>query len=104
MRQTLVLLQLTVAVYARVALEDLFPFGQSNGDAVINLANIDGSSPPVNLGIAFPLFDYLHDVLWVNVNGGISFIRTISDYQAICTPLPVGNQKLPQKIYKNELC
>uniref|UniRef100_A0A914VSW5 NIDO domain-containing protein n=1 Tax=Plectus sambesii TaxID=2011161 RepID=A0A914VSW5_9BILA len=71
---------------AKVAVNDFFPFGVSNGDTVM-IRSDDGSSPSIPISIGFPFFDYLHDSLWVNVNGAISFLTTISTFTPVCTPV-----------------
>uniref|UniRef100_A0A914V6F4 Sushi, nidogen and EGF-like domain-containing protein 1 n=1 Tax=Plectus sambesii TaxID=2011161 RepID=A0A914V6F4_9BILA len=68
---------------AKVPIGEFFPFGVENGDAVMERSD-DGSSPRLPLSIAFPFFDFLHDALWVNVNGAISFVAAISTYTPAC--------------------
>ena len=71
-----------------VAVNEFFPFGTQHGDIELNPANKDdGSSNTISLIIAFPFFNYLHNSIWVNVNGAISFLKPISTYTPICTAM-----------------
>jgi hypothetical protein len=72
-----------------VLLTNFFPFGVENGDTNLRPSSLDdGSSDRLPLSIAFPFFDFLHDSLWVNVNGAISLRSTISVFTPICQAVP----------------
>jgi hypothetical protein len=95
LRQTVMVtyLQLVIAIFSllltrsagNVPSTEFFPFGVENGDINLRPSNLDdGSSNQLQLSIAFPFFNFLHDSLWVNINGAISFRSAISDYTPIC--------------------
>ncbi|XP_078657568.1 sushi domain-containing protein 2-like isoform X2 [Branchiostoma floridae x Branchiostoma belcheri] len=68
-----------------------YPYGQTEGDT-FNPVNDDGGSPMIGLSFSLPYFDHLHDSLWVNTNGVISFLRQISQYTPDSFPLGDGRR------------
>jgi hypothetical protein len=73
-------------VSAGVPLDELFPYGTGNGDMPMPNGD-DISSPQLNLSVPFPFFNTLYKVLWVNVNGALSFEGKISTFTPTCAPV-----------------
>ncbi|XP_033100073.1 sushi domain-containing protein 2-like [Anneissia japonica] len=67
-----------------------FPFGTAEGDSSVTI-NDDGSSGIIYLSTLFPFFDHIHEFLYVNTNGVISFLREVSQYTP--DPFPLGNDR-----------
>ncbi|XP_019636956.1 PREDICTED: sushi domain-containing protein 2-like [Branchiostoma belcheri] len=71
---------------------DLFyPYGPNEGDTA-NPANDDGGSDIIGISFSFPYFNHLHDSLWVNTNGVISFLGQIAQYTPDSFPLGDGRR------------
>lgn len=66
-----------------VNLTEFFPFGPSAGDLEVSRGD-ETNSPEVHLHTPFPFFDELHSTLWINANGGISFLKPIDKYVPFC--------------------
>ncbi|XP_070554193.1 sushi domain-containing protein 2-like isoform X2 [Ptychodera flava] len=64
----------------------MFPYGQEVGDSR-NEQNDDDSSEEIFISIPFPFFDQNHDSLWVNTNGVVSFLGTVSQFTPDPFPL-----------------
>ncbi|OWF50292.1 hypothetical protein KP79_PYT23936 [Mizuhopecten yessoensis] len=75
-----------------IPLAEFYPFGVSQGDSDFP-KNDDGSSPVVTISTLFPFFNNQHDSLYVNTNGVISFLRTLSQYTPDPFPLS-GSRRL----------
>ncbi|XP_069105864.1 protein mesh-like [Argopecten irradians] len=71
---------------ASIPLEDFYPYGAAQGDTDFP-KNDDGSSPVVTISTKFPFFNSQHDSLYVNTNGAISFLGTLSQYTPESFPL-----------------
>lgn len=69
-----------------IQLADFFPYGTDAGDDITPPGH-DQSTLAIQLMIPFPFFSYLHDRLWVNNNGAISFVNAISAWNPQCRPL-----------------
>ncbi|XP_033727091.1 protein mesh-like isoform X2 [Pecten maximus] len=69
-----------------IPIDEFYPFGESYGDSDFP-KNDDGSSPAVTISTLFPFFNNQHDVLYVNTNGVISFLGTLSQYTPDSFPL-----------------
>lgn len=76
---------------ASVPLSDFFPYGTAETGDVSMVAGErrdgttdDGSSEMQRLAIAFPFFNSLHDALWVNINGVLSFRAVIDKFTPLC--------------------
>ncbi|XP_035660312.1 protein mesh-like [Branchiostoma floridae] len=69
----------------------LYPFGQAEGDT-LNGRNDDGGSPRISISFSLPYFDRLHDSLWVNTNGVISFLGQIRQFTPDSFPLGDGRR------------
>lgn len=79
---------------ANVPLNEFFPYGVEKADDISMKSGErrdgdldDGSSEKLPLQIAFPFFNALHDSLWVNINGVISFRSVIGKYSPLCQQL-----------------
>ncbi|XP_013419198.1 sushi domain-containing protein 2 [Lingula anatina] len=70
----------------------LYPYGTNNGDATAPV-NDDGSTSAITLSTGFPYFDQLHTRLYVNTNGALSFLGTVSTYTPQAFPLD-SNRRL----------
>ncbi|XP_063969190.1 protein mesh-like [Lytechinus pictus] len=65
-----------------------FPFGSSEVDESLP-ANDDGSTAELPIAVVFPFFDQDHTSLFVNNNGVISFLSSVSQYTP--DPFPLGD-------------
>ncbi|XP_033127135.1 protein mesh-like [Anneissia japonica] len=63
-----------------------FPYGLNFSDAIVPFID-DGSSGVVDLAIFFPYYDALHESLFVNTNGAISFDVVVSQFTPDAFPL-----------------
>ena len=70
-----------------VPLSQFLPYGPEAGDTILPHGD-DESSEPIHLMIAFPFMDYRERVLFVNINGLISFIQPISIFKPNCNKMP----------------
>eukprot|EP00057_Strongylocentrotus_purpuratus_P019877 XP_011674351.1 PREDICTED: sushi, nidogen and EGF-like domain-containing protein 1 [Strongylocentrotus purpuratus] len=71
----------------------LFPFGLNEGDEFLP-ANDDGSTNELPISVAFPFFDHDHTSLFVNNNGVISFLVSVSQFTPDPFPLDDGRRLL----------
>ena len=72
-----------------VPCSQFLPFGPEAGDELLEEGD-DESSPPVKLAIngnefTFPFMDHRERVLYVNINGLITFNQPISKFKPTCT-------------------
>ncbi|XP_078686455.1 protein mesh-like isoform X6 [Branchiostoma floridae x Branchiostoma belcheri] len=65
----------------------LYPYGRLAGDTVA--PRNDEGGEMISLSIALPYFDRLHNSLWVNTNGVISFLDELWQYTP--DPFPLGD-------------
>ncbi|XP_069107045.1 protein mesh-like [Argopecten irradians] len=73
-----------------IPLEDFYPYGAAQGDTDFP-KNDDGSSPVVTISTLFPFFNNQHYSLYVNTNGAISFLGTLSQFTP--EPFPLRNSR-----------
>ncbi len=69
-------------VNGAVSIEEMFPFGRSQGDS--ELAKGDTTSSLVRLSLPFNFYNYSHDRLFVNNKGVISFLSAVTVYNPVC--------------------
>lgn len=69
-----------------VPLDQFFDFGSGHGDLQLRRCD-DDCSERVRLTVPFPFFDTLHEKMWVNINGALSFWDAISKYTPKCGPV-----------------
>ncbi|XP_041485881.1 sushi domain-containing protein 2-like isoform X2 [Lytechinus variegatus] len=70
-----------------------FPFGSDEGDDFLP-ANDDGFTDELPIAVVFPFFDHDHTSLFVNNNGVISFLISVSQYTPDPFPLADGRRLL----------
>ncbi|XP_041485569.1 LOW QUALITY PROTEIN: sushi domain-containing protein 2-like [Lytechinus variegatus] len=70
-----------------------FPFGLSEGDDFLP-ANDDGSTAELPITVVFPFFDHDYTSLFVNNNGAISFLGSVSQFTSNAFPVADGRPLL----------
>lgn len=86
----ILLLSFLLCITTTFATPELFPYGAEYGDQYLE-PNDDSSSPKVPIRTLFPFFNNQHDSLYVNTNGAISFLGTLSQYTP--DPFPLSNDR-----------
>jgi len=86
---SLFLLQTISFVNAQLPIEQFLPFGHQFSDAELERAD-DANSSAIKLDVPFPFFDQLHDRLWINTNGIITFLKPLEkdDFPDCAANLP----------------
>jgi hypothetical protein len=70
----------------QVPLNEFFPFNDKETTSNVMGRCDDCSTPEIPLQVPFFLFNHSHNSLWLNNNGGISFVQPISQFTPSCTP------------------
>ena len=74
-----------------VPLSNFLPYGPEAGDITLPPGD-DESSNAIPLSITFPFMNHRESVLFVNINGLISFNDSIRDFKPNCKPLTVSHR------------
>lgn len=74
-----------------VPLSQFLPYGLAAGDELLPPGD-DQSSPPIQLLITFPFMNHHERVLFVNINGLLSFNQPIAEFKPKCQQLPLSQR------------
>lgn len=72
---------------ASVPMSQFLPHGPEAGDITLPPGD-DESSGPIPLSINFPFMEHRESILYVNINGLISFCTPIDEFKPKCNQLP----------------
>ena len=73
-----------------VPFSQFLPYGHEAGDTLLDPGDDDFTR--VNLSITFPFMNHSERVLFININGLISFNQPIVDYKPKCQQLPISQR------------
>ncbi|XP_013419175.1 sushi domain-containing protein 2 [Lingula anatina] len=68
----------------------LYPYGLAEGDATVPVSD-DGGTGEIALAAGFPFFDQVHSSLYVNSNGAISFLVSVTQFTP--DPFPLDSNR-----------